>query len=70
MPGQDGYEFIRALRALGPDNPASRTPAIALTAYARVEDRRLALAAGFQAHLVKPVDPDALLAMVAELAGR
>ena len=45
-------------------------PAIALTAYARSDDRRRALAAGFQIHLSKPVDPDELISAVARMAGR
>jgi PAS domain S-box-containing protein len=57
MPGEDGYAFIRALRDRG-----MLTPAIALTAYARLEDRERALAAGFDDHVAKPVDPDALVA--------
>jgi PAS domain S-box-containing protein len=69
MPGQDGYELIRQLRireaALG-----GLTPAAALTAQARSEDRKRALMAGFQSHLAKPVDPVELSAVVAELAGR
>ena len=45
-------------------------PAIAITAYARAEDRKTALAAGFDIHLAKPLDPEELLATVAEVAGR
>ncbi|PYQ39089.1 MAG: hypothetical protein DMF77_22445 [Acidobacteria bacterium] len=45
-------------------------PAVALTAYARADDRRRALAAGYQAHLAKPVDPDELISLVARMAGR
>jgi len=67
MPGEDGYSFIRRLRAL-PAKDGGRIPAIALTAYARPEDAAHALAAGFDRHLVKPVDPDRLTATVAELA--
>lgn len=60
MPGHDGYEFIRWLREL--ERPAGRrTPAAALTAYARTEDRRRALESGYQAHLAKPLDPASLL---------
>jgi len=54
MPGQDGYELVRQMRSL-PGSVAA-TPAIALTAFARLEDRRRALRAGFQRHLTKPVD--------------
>jgi CheY-like chemotaxis protein len=69
MPGEDGYAFIRKLRALSPER-GGRTPAVALTAYPRVEDRARALAAGFQMHVPKPVQPNELAAVVATLAGR
>ncbi|RPH54400.1 sensor histidine kinase, partial [bacterium] len=65
MPGQDGYDFIRTLRRRG-----HHLPDAALTAFARVEDRRRALLAGFQIHLAKPIDPGELTAAVASLAGR
>jgi PAS domain S-box-containing protein len=68
MPGQDGYELIRSVRAL-PDG-LGVVPAVALTAFARPEDRERALLSGFQAHLVKPVDSAELVAVVASLAGR
>lgn len=69
MPGQDGYEFIRRLRALeGSDK--TFTPAAALTAMARAEDRHRALLAGFQAHIAKPVDPLELVVVLASLVGR
>jgi CheY-like chemotaxis protein len=67
MPETDGYELIRRVRSqLGP--AGATLPAIALTAYAREEDRRLALAAGFHAHVSKPVEPADLLQLVASLA--
>jgi signal transduction histidine kinase/ActR/RegA family two-component response regulator len=66
MPEQDGYVFIRTLRALA-DEAGGRTPALALTALARPRDRVRALAAGFQTHLPKPVDPDELVLAVASL---
>jgi signal transduction histidine kinase/CheY-like chemotaxis protein len=67
MPEQDGYEFIRQVRA----TRSSRSlPAAALTAFARAEDRRQAMLAGFQTHVAKPVDPAELVAVVASLAGR
>jgi signal transduction histidine kinase/CheY-like chemotaxis protein len=66
MPGEDGYSLIRRIRALSPAAAAS-IPAAALTAFAREEDRELALNAGFQMHLVKPIDPYALIAAVAAL---
>ena len=49
---------------------AKAVPAIAITAYARAEDRQTALAAGFDMHVAKPLDPEELLATVAEVAGR
>ncbi|MGH9928683.1 MAG: PAS domain S-box protein [Pyrinomonadaceae bacterium] len=67
MPGVDGYSFIRQVRT-GAFNPA--VPAIALTAHARAEDRRLALAAGFQEHLTKPVSLADLAQSIARLVGR
>ncbi|HEY1628707.1 MAG TPA: CHASE3 domain-containing protein, partial [Tepidisphaeraceae bacterium] len=68
MPELDGYEFIRQVRAAG--KSSQEVPAVALTAFARTEDRRRALMAGFQMHVAKPVDPGELLAVVASLAGR
>ena len=68
MPDHDGYAFIRDVRRL--DEPAAHVPAAALSALARLEDRTQALTAGFQIHLSKPVDPEALVATVASLAGR
>jgi CheY-like chemotaxis protein len=69
MPGQDGYELIRQVRRLAPED-GGKTPAAALTAYARPEDRMRALMAGFQIHVPKPVQPAELVAVVASLAGR
>ena len=69
MPQRDGYDFIRQLRAMPPEQ-GGRIPAVALTAYARSEDRTAALLAGFQSHLAKPVNPTELIAVVANLAGR
>jgi signal transduction histidine kinase/ActR/RegA family two-component response regulator len=66
LPVDDGYELIRAVRALG--LVPERLPAIALTAYARREDQRLALQAGFQAHVAKPVEPAELISVVADMA--
>jgi len=68
MPGMDGHQMIRALRASEPRE--SRIPALALTAFARAEDRKRALLAGFQAHLAKPFDMAELVLLVADLAGR
>ena len=69
MPGEDGYSLIRRVRALGPDR-GGNTPAVALTAYARAEDRVRSVLAGFQMHVSKPVEPAELITMVASLAGR
>ncbi|CAN5420945.1 hypothetical protein BH09PLA1_BH09PLA1_34150 [soil metagenome] len=69
MPGIDGYEFIRRIRSL-PIDKTSRTPAIALTAFARSEDRTRAMLCGFDLHISKPVEPGELCAVVARLAGR
>jgi CheY-like chemotaxis protein len=67
MPGQDGYAFIRELRRRDADK-GGRVPAVALTAYARSDDRFRALASGFQMHIAKPVEVGELLAVVANLA--
>lgn len=65
MPDEDGYAFIRRVRADG-----SRTPAVALTAYASQQDAQRAFAAGFQKHVTKPVEPARLVGVVANLGGR
>ncbi|HEU4534446.1 MAG TPA: ATP-binding protein, partial [Polyangiaceae bacterium] len=67
MPGGDGYGLMRRLRALPPDQ-GGRTPAVAVTAYARSEDRTRALLAGYNYHLPKPIDPGELIAVVASVA--
>jgi signal transduction histidine kinase/DNA-binding response OmpR family regulator len=67
MPEVDGYQLIDRLRSRA-ETSAARLPAIALTAYAREQDRKRALAAGFQTHVSKPVEPAELLRIVAELA--
>ena len=69
MPVEDGYEVIRRLRALPPEQ-GGKIPAIALTAYARVEDRMHALKAGYQMHVPKPVELAELAAVVASVAKR
>ncbi len=69
MPGEDGYALIKKLRALGPADGGA-TPAIALTAYARMEDRTRAMMAGFNMHVAKPIEPTELLITIANLAGR
>ena len=55
MPEEDGYDPIRKIRALPPDQGGS-TPAVALTAFARSEDRRRVFLAGYQMHVAKPVE--------------
>jgi signal transduction histidine kinase/ActR/RegA family two-component response regulator len=67
MPGGDGYTLIRQVRTL-PESLGGATPAIALTAFARAEDRARALGAGYQLHLGKPIDQDELVAAVASMA--
>jgi CheY-like chemotaxis protein len=68
MPGTDGYQMMRTLRSTEPRD--SRIPALALTAFARAEDRKRSLVAGFQAHLAKPFDMAELVLVVADLVGR
>jgi signal transduction histidine kinase/ActR/RegA family two-component response regulator len=67
MAGEDGYSLIRQLRALERERNGEHLPAVALTAFARSEDRRRALAAGFDVHLPKPLNPSKLLSVVASL---
>jgi PAS domain S-box-containing protein len=69
MPDANGFELLRRVRALGPER-GGRIPAIALTAFARSEDRTRALRAGFLVHVAKPVDPSELVATVASVTGR
>jgi CheY-like chemotaxis protein len=69
MPGMDGYELISRVRASEIDR-AKPIPALALTAFARAEDRRRALLAGYQSHLPKPLEPAELIAIIAGLSGR
>ncbi len=68
MPNKDGYQFIRDVRSL-PSDQGGKTPAVALTAFARSEDRTRAMMAGYQIHISKPVEPHELIATVASLAG-
>jgi CheY-like chemotaxis protein len=69
MPSEDGYTLIKTVRQrearLG-----CTVPAMALTAYARAEDRQKAIAAGFQEYAVKPIEPARLVSLVTQLAGR
>ncbi|XXX71732.1 PAS domain S-box protein [Sorangium sp. So ce134] len=66
MPGEDGFQLIRRVRGLGPARGGA-TPAVALSALARAEDRARALGAGYQAHVAKPLDPAELVGVVAAL---
>ena len=66
MAGSDGYELISRLRGTTGAH-GLHLPALALTAYSREEDRRRALDAGFDGYTAKPVDPDALVQVVADL---
>jgi PAS domain S-box-containing protein len=69
MPERDGFDLIRTIRARE-SKEGGQTPAIALTAFARAEDRIRTLRAGYQVHVSKPVEPTELLNVVASLAGR
>jgi CheY-like chemotaxis protein len=68
MPGEDGYELIQKVRAL--DFASRAIPAVAITAYAKEEDRTRAFSSGFQGYLAKPVEPAELIKAVANAAGR
>lgn len=68
MPGEDGYQLLAKVRRL-PRSEGGATPAVALTAFARPDDRRRALLAGFQMHLPKPIEATELLAIVGSLSG-
>jgi PAS domain S-box-containing protein len=69
LPERDGYQLIRDIRRLSPEC-GGKTPAIALTAFARSEDRTRAMLAGYQVHVSKPIEPHELVATVASLTGR
>lgn len=69
MPNTDGYDLIRQIRAQE-SSRHQRIPAVALTAYARVQDRMRAIMAGFNTHVAKPVEANELLTVVASLVGR
>ena len=69
MPGEDGYSFLRRVRAQSAEH-GGETPALAFTGYTSLYDQVKSRAAGFQAQLAKPVDPEDLVAAVASLAGR
>ena len=66
MPDEDGYQFLSKVRALPPEQ-GGLVPAIALTGYATRKDRERALAAGYQLHLAKPVEPEELISAIANL---
>lgn len=68
MPIMDGYSLIKNVRAL-PADLGGNTPAAALTAYARTEDKQRVVNAGYQAHIAKPVEPLKLVEAVARLSG-
>ena len=68
MPDEDGFDLIRQVRKLGHDE--KQLPAVALTAFVHKDDVRLALAARFQIHVPKPVDPHDLTSVIARLVGR
>ncbi|MBO0859612.1 MAG: PAS domain S-box protein [Chloracidobacterium sp.] len=68
MPDRDGYDLIHEIRSRDAER-GGKIPAVAVTAYARAEDRVRVLAAGFQMHIAKPIDPDELIAVVASLTG-
>ncbi|HEV2914802.1 MAG TPA: response regulator [Pyrinomonadaceae bacterium] len=68
MPEEDGYSLIKKVRQLGDQH--GQIPAIALTAYASTEDRIRILSAGFQMHVAKPVEPEELVTVIANVAGR
>jgi signal transduction histidine kinase len=69
MPGVDGYELLRTIRGLAPE-AGGQIPAVALTAFARSEDRQRALLTGYQSHIAKPVQAAELITVIASVAGR
>jgi two-component system CheB/CheR fusion protein len=70
LPGEDGYTLLKEVRVAARAANSARIPALALTAFARADDRRRALDAGFDEHLAKPADPEQLISIVAQLAQR
>jgi len=70
LAGEDGYVLLRTIRASEQQRGSARIPAVALTAFARKEDRQRAAEAGFDAHVSKPVDPQKLLLQIRVLTGR
>jgi PAS domain S-box-containing protein len=69
MPDLDGFDLIRAIRDFPPER-GGEIPAVAISAFARSEDRRRAMMAGYQTHLAKPVEPSEMIAVIASLTGR
>jgi CheY-like chemotaxis protein len=67
MPGEDGYSLIGRLRARETENAGRPIQAVALTAYARTEDRERALSSGFNMFVAKPIDPDELISALSNL---
>jgi CheY-like chemotaxis protein len=67
MPGEDGYTLIRKIRALD-EARGGKTPAVALTAYGRTEDRVQTLSSGYSMHIPKPVDPEEFTTIIARVA--
>ncbi len=70
MPGEDGYSLVRRVRSMEAEKQTARTPVLALTAFISEEDQRRALAAGFDRHLGKPIEPNQLLSVLVEMAAR
>ena len=69
LPGQDGYEMMSTIRSFEADE-GGQTPAIALTGYVSLQDRKQALNSGFQEHLAKPIDFDELVGRIKRIAGK
>ena len=69
LPGEDGYKLIRSIRELAPEK-GGEIPAVALTGYASLQDRSLAIEAGYQEHMAKPVDIDKLVELVKNLLAK
>jgi CheY-like chemotaxis protein len=70
MPGEDGYAFVRRVRSECAGH-VNAIPIVAMTAYARAEDRRRVLAAGFDRHVAKPIEPEELVeSLAAVIDGR
>lgn len=67
MPGEDGNDLLAGIRSIEREQGTTRIPAVAVTAFARAEDCDRAIAAGFDVHVPKPVDPDRLVAVLVKL---